>query len=48
MGLTSKWLFVLGLPSENPEIAKVGTPATLRRHNFACTPPMEMRSEAKL
>jgi hypothetical protein len=48
MGFTSKWLFVLGLPSGSPEIAKVGTPATLRRHNFACKTSMKMKSEAKL
>jgi hypothetical protein len=47
-GPTSKWLFVPGLPSESPEIAKVGTPTTLGRHNFACRPMIEMRSKTKL
>jgi len=47
-GPTSKWLFVPGLSSGSPEIAKVGTLATLRHHNFACRPSMEMRSKAKL
>jgi len=42
----SKWLFVLGLPSGSPEIAKVGTPVTLGPHNFVCKPPIEMRSIA--
>ncbi len=32
----------------SPEIAKVGTLATLGRHNFAFRPPMEMKSKAKL
>jgi hypothetical protein len=40
---TSKWLFVLGLPSGSLEIAKVGTFAT--PHNFVCRPPIEMRSK---
>jgi hypothetical protein len=30
------------------EIAKVGTPATLGRHNFAKRPQIEMRSKVKL
>jgi len=47
MGLTSKWLFVLGLPSWSPKIAKVGTPATLGPHNFVNKPPMEMKSKTK-
>ncbi len=41
-------LFVPGLPSGNPEIAQVGTFATLEPHNFASRPPIEMQSEAKL
>ncbi len=45
---TSKWLFVSRLPSGSSEIAKVGTLATLGRHNFACRPSMKMRSEVKL
>ncbi len=45
---TSKWFFVSGLPNENPEIVKVGTPATLGRHNFACRLLIEMRFKAKL
>jgi len=36
------------LSRESPEIAKVGTPAILWCHNFACRPLIEMRSEAKL
>jgi hypothetical protein len=40
---TSKWLFVLGLPSGNLEIAKVGIPVT--PHNFVCRPLIEMRSQ---
>jgi len=45
---TSKWLFVPGLPSGSPEIAKVGTPATLGPHKFMCKPPIDMRFETKL
>jgi hypothetical protein len=45
---TTKWLFVMGLPSGSLEIAKVGTPATLGPHNFVCRPPIEMRSKTKL
>jgi len=32
----------------SPEIAKVGTPATLGPHNFVCKPPIEMKSKTKL
>ncbi len=45
---TSKWLFILGLPSGSPEIAKIGILATLGPHNFVCKPLIEMRSEIKL
>jgi len=37
--------FVPGLPSGSPKIAKVGTPTTLRPHNFMCKHPIEMRSK---
>ncbi len=47
-GATSKWLFVLRLPSGSPEILKFGTPMTLGAHNVLCRPSIEMRSEAKL
>jgi len=45
---TSKWYFVPRLPSGSPKIAKVGTPAILGAHNFACKPHIEMKSEARL
>jgi len=45
---TSKWLFVPGLLSGSPEIAKIGSPTTLGPHNFVCRPPIEMRSKTKL
>ncbi len=45
---TLKGHFVLGLPNGSPEIAEIGIPATLRAHNFACRPPIEMSFEAKL
>ncbi len=45
---TPKWHFVLGLPSGSPEILKVETSATWGAHNFACRPPIDMRSKAKL
>jgi hypothetical protein len=45
---TSKWNFVLGLPSGNPEIAKIRTFVTLKAHNFVCRPWLEMRYEEKL
>jgi hypothetical protein len=48
MGPTSKWHFVLGLPSGSLEISKIATPETLGAHNFACRPSIEMRSKAKL
>jgi len=48
MGPISKWLFVPELPSGSPEIAILGTLATLGPHNFASKPLMEMRSEVKL
>jgi hypothetical protein len=47
-GATSKWLFVLGLPSGSPEIVTIGTPATLKAHNFLCRPLIVMRSKEKL
>jgi hypothetical protein len=37
-----------GLLSGSPEIAQVGTLATLEPHNFASRPPIEVQSEAKL
>ncbi len=48
MGLAPKWHFVPGLPNESPEIPKVRIPVTLGAHNFVCTPPIKMRSKAKL
>jgi len=39
---------LLGLLSENLEIAPVGTPATLEPHNFANRSRIEMQIEAKL
>ncbi len=48
MGATSKWLFVLRLPSGSPEIPAVGTFVTLGAHNLACKLSIAMRSEAKL
>jgi len=42
---TSKWLFVLELPSGSPEIAKVRTSAILGPHNLVRKPPIEMRFE---
>jgi hypothetical protein len=33
---------------KNPEIAKVGTLATLGPHNFVCKPLIEIRFESKL
>jgi hypothetical protein len=44
---TSKWHFVLGLPSGSFEIPKLGTLATLGTYNFVCGPLIKMRSEAK-
>ncbi len=35
-------------PHPNGILSKVGTPATLGAHNFACRPLIEMRSKAKL
>jgi hypothetical protein len=37
-----------GLPRESPEIPPCGTPGTLKPHNFASRPRIEVRSEAKL
>jgi hypothetical protein len=45
---TPKCHFVPGLPSGNLEIPKIRTLKTLEAHNFACKPPIEMRSKAKL
>ncbi len=47
-GLAPKCHFVQGLPSGSPKILKVGTPATLKAHNFVCIPLIEMRFKAKL
>ncbi len=44
---TFKWHFVLGLPSGSLGIPKVGTPMTLRAHNFACRPLIAMRFQEK-
>jgi hypothetical protein len=33
---------------EVPKFSKVGTPTTLRAHNFVCNLSIEMRSKAKL
>ncbi len=44
---TSKWLFVLGLPSGNPEIAKIRIPANLEPHNLVCKPLIKMWFKAK-
>ncbi len=46
--LAPKCHFVLGLPSWSPEIPKIGTPLTLKAHNFVCIPSIKMRFEAKL
>ncbi len=45
---TSKWHFVLRLPSGSPKIPTTGIPATLGAHNFVCRPLIAMRSKAKL
>jgi hypothetical protein len=42
---TSKWHFVSALPNGSPEIAKIGTLATLGPHNFVCRPLIEMGSK---
>ncbi len=47
-GVTSKWLFVPGLPNGSPEIPIVGTPTTLEAHNLVCRLPIVMKSKAKL
>jgi hypothetical protein len=44
---TPKCHFVPRLPSESPEILTTGTPTILGAHNFACRPPIEMRSKTK-
>ncbi len=46
--LSSKCHFVLGLPSESPEIPTIGILAILGAHNFACKPPIKMSFETKL
>jgi len=48
MGPAPKCHFVQGFPSGSLEIPKVGTPTTLRAHNFVCKPPIKIRFEAKL
>jgi hypothetical protein len=48
LGLRHKLHFVTGLPNGSPEIPTAGTPMTLGAHNFACKPPIRMRSKAKL
>ncbi len=45
---TSKWHFVLGLPSENLGIPTTGTLTTLGTHNFVCRPLITMRPKPKL
>ncbi len=47
-GPAPKCCFVPGLPSESPEILKVGTLATLEAHNFVCRPLIEMKFKSKL
>jgi hypothetical protein len=37
-----------GLPRGSPEIPPCGTPGTLKPHNFASRPRIEVRSKAKL
>jgi hypothetical protein len=37
-----------GLPRGTPEIPPCGTPGTLKPHNFASRPQIEVRSKAKL
>jgi hypothetical protein len=37
-----------GVPSGSPEIAPTGSPATLKPHNFANKPRIEVQSKAKL
>jgi hypothetical protein len=46
-GPTPKCHFVLELPNGSPKIP-TRTPATLGAHNFACKPPIDVRSKAKL
>jgi hypothetical protein len=48
IGATSKWHFVLGLPSGRPKIPTTWIPMTLGAHNFACRPSIIMKFEAKL
>jgi hypothetical protein len=48
MEATSKWLFVPGLSKRSPEIAKVGTLATLRGYKFSLRPLIGMKFEANL
>jgi hypothetical protein len=43
MGLAPKWHFVSGLPSGSPEILTIGTPATLRVHNFVSKSRIKMK-----
>jgi hypothetical protein len=48
MGPAPKGHFVLGLPSESPEIPKIETSVTLEAHNFVWKPSIEVRSKEKL
>jgi len=48
MGPTPKCHFVLRLPSGSPEIPTIGTPTTLKAHNYACRPSIEMKFKEKL
>jgi len=48
MGPAPRCHFVPRLPNGSPKIPTTRIPATLRAHNFACKPPIEMRSKAKL
>jgi hypothetical protein len=48
MGATSKWLFVLGLPSGSPKIVPVWIPGTLAAHNSLLKPLIGVRFEANL
>ncbi len=47
-GLAPKCHFVSGPPSGSLEIFIVGTPTTLKAHNFVHIPLIEMKSKAKL
>jgi len=48
MGPTLKCHFVARLPSESPEILKIGISTTLEAHNFVCKSSIKVTSKAKL